>query len=216
MPNVQQRPHLVVVVLVVRVRDAAEEEHGFDIGDLFRLAFVDPAAGMPDPLRRLHAVGVELESVRDLFSSRRPGVAPVERPPVLPLLRPVAAGHLLDRGGVHVAGPEDEELLGRGGDDDEGSDGNDPTATTAATVSQPAATATSSRPAELKDVTLGYSPILIYAPVYVALEKGYFADEGINLKLERISELGPDETTNTPAPSPATSPAASPSPAPNQ
>ncbi|HEY4670396.1 MAG TPA: ABC transporter substrate-binding protein [Tepidiformaceae bacterium] len=74
-----------------------------------------------------------------------------------------------------------------GGDDDEGSDGNDPTATTAATVSQPAATATSSRPAELKDVTLGYSPILIYAPVYVALEKGYFADEGINLKLERIS-----------------------------
>lgn len=78
-------------------------------------------------------------------------------------------------------------LAGCGGDDDDASTGQDATASQATSVSQPAATATASRPAELKDVTLGYSPILIYAPIYVAIEKGYFADEGINVKLERIS-----------------------------
>ncbi|HSE43719.1 MAG TPA: ABC transporter substrate-binding protein [Gemmatimonadales bacterium] len=78
--------------------------------------------------------------------------------------------------------------------------GDDDAPDTAATVppSGPSATATASRPAELTDVTLGYSPILIYSPIYVAIDKGYFADEGINLKLERISG-GSDILTQTAA-----------------
>lgn len=48
----------------------------------------------------------------------------------------------------------------------------------------PAATAA---PRELKDVTAGYIPILIDAPFFVGIEKGYFAKEGPNLKLERLA-----------------------------
>jgi NMT1-like family len=32
-------------------------------------------------------------------------------------------------------------------------------------------------------VKLGYVPVLIYAPLYVATERGYFADEGIEVQL---------------------------------
>ena len=43
------------------------------------------------------------------------------------------------------------------------------------------------KPAELTQVTVGYIPFLIDAPFFVGIEKGYFADEGLELKLERIA-----------------------------
>lgn len=42
-------------------------------------------------------------------------------------------------------------------------------------------------PKELKDVTVGYIPILIDAPFFVGIDKGYFEAEGINIKLERLA-----------------------------
>ena len=72
-----------------------------------------------------------------------------------------------------------------GGDDDTSAA---PTAAPTATKAGPAAAPASPvRPAKLTDVTLGYIPILIDAPFFVGIEKGYFADEGINLKLERLA-----------------------------
>ena len=60
------------------------------------------------------------------------------------------------------------------------------TATAAATSSATQPAGSPVRPAKQTDVTLGYIPILIDAPFFVGIEKGYFADEGINLKLERL------------------------------
>ena len=62
-----------------------------------------------------------------------------------------------------------------------------PTATTAISAPGTKVPASPVRPAKLTDVTLGYIPILIDAPFFVGIEKGYFADEGINLKLERLA-----------------------------
>ncbi len=42
-------------------------------------------------------------------------------------------------------------------------------------------------PKEVKDVTVGYIPILIDAPFFVGIDKGYFEAEGINIKLERLA-----------------------------
>src|SRR5690606_16700230 len=36
------------------------------------------------------------------------------------------------------------------------------------------------------EVSFGYIPLSIYAPIYVAYEKGYFAEYGIDLKLEAL------------------------------
>lgn len=68
-------------------------------------------------------------------------------------------------------------LAACGGDDD----APDTTATTgtAVTATQPAA--------KLQDVTVGYIPILIDAPFFVGIDRGYFAAEGINVKLERLA-----------------------------
>src|SRR5699024_5235405 len=41
-------------------------------------------------------------------------------------------------------------------------------------------------PDDALDVTIGYTPISIYAPMFVAYEKGYFADEGLNVSLEAL------------------------------
>ena len=68
-----------------------------------------------------------------------------------------------------------------GGDDDGGTKDKASPA-----VSSPAAGA-STAPKELKDVTVGYIPILIDAPFFVGIEKGYFKAEGINVKLERLA-----------------------------
>jgi NitT/TauT family transport system substrate-binding protein len=92
-------------------------------------------------------------------------------------------------------------LAGCGGDD---SAKTTPTtvasASAAASNTQAAspAAAAKTRPAVQKDVTLGYTPLLINAPFYVGIDKGYFADEGINLKLVRIGP-GADVLTQTAA-----------------
>ncbi len=83
------------------------------------------------------------------------------------------------------------------GDDDNGG----ATATSATTPGSQSASASPSPTPTVgppKDVTLGYSPLLINAPFYLGIEKGYFAAEGINLKLERIGQ-GSDVLTQTAA-----------------
>lgn len=37
----------------------------------------------------------------------------------------------------------------------------------------------------LEPVTLAYSPSLSFAPLFIAIEKGYLKDQGIDLKLEQ-------------------------------
>lgn len=54
------------------------------------------------------------------------------------------------------------------------------------------------QPPELTDVTMGNIPIMIFAPVFVGLERGYFEDEGINLQLQRL-EGGADMLVQTAA-----------------
>src|SRR5215213_4760107 len=57
--------------------------------------------------------------------------------------------------------------------------GSEPTATTVA--SDPTAAPTA--PAELRIVRLGYIAVMIFAPIYVGIERGYFAEEGLKLEL---------------------------------
>lgn len=45
-------------------------------------------------------------------------------------------------------------------------------------------------PAQPVTIRMGYVPVIIFAPVYVAIERGYFADEGLNV------ELTPFQSTN--------------------
>lgn len=68
-------------------------------------------------------------------------------------------------------------------------DDDDETTPTAAgsPAGSPAASAPATRPAKQTQVTVGYIPILIYAPLFVGIDRGYFADEGIELKLERLA-----------------------------
>jgi NitT/TauT family transport system substrate-binding protein len=40
---------------------------------------------------------------------------------------------------------------------------------------------------QLQSVTVGYIPIFIFAPIFVAIDEGYFADEGIEVRLERLA-----------------------------
>lgn len=47
------------------------------------------------------------------------------------------------------------------------------------TVPQPAA--------ELTPVTIGFVPVSIYAPLFVALEKGYYAEQGLEVTLEPLA-----------------------------
>ena len=69
-----------------------------------------------------------------------------------------------------------------GGDDDDA-----PTATASTSASTTASASASTAPKELKTVTLGYIPILIDAPFFVGIERGYFADEGIKIDLQRLA-----------------------------
>ncbi len=41
-------------------------------------------------------------------------------------------------------------------------------------------------PADALEVTVGYTPISIYAPMFVAYEKGYFAEHGLDVTLEAL------------------------------
>jgi NitT/TauT family transport system substrate-binding protein len=61
-----------------------------------------------------------------------------------------------------------------------------PTAATSATSAPAAApTADASNAGAVAGVTVrtGYVPVLIYAPLFVAMERGYFADEGLTVEL---------------------------------
>jgi NitT/TauT family transport system substrate-binding protein len=40
--------------------------------------------------------------------------------------------------------------------------------------------------AEVEVISVGYLPVVIYAPLYVGIERGYFADEGIDFELDTI------------------------------
>lgn len=42
-----------------------------------------------------------------------------------------------------------------------------------------------------KEITIGYSALRISLPVFIAQEKGYFVDEGLNVKLERFDTAQP-------------------------
>ena len=53
----------------------------------------------------------------------------------------------------------------------------------AAAAEQPAAATPA---AELTKVTMGYVPASIFAPIFVAKEKGYFAEQGIDMNLEPL------------------------------
>ena len=66
-----------------------------------------------------------------------------------------------------------------------------PLVSTAAAQSTPQASPTSFEPVEIppvelpadaQEVNIGYLPILIYAPIYVALEKGYYAERGLDVR----------------------------------
>ncbi len=61
-----------------------------------------------------------------------------------------------------------------------------PSATPAAAIGTvpeiPAVTA----PENATDVTMGYIPVSIFAPIFVAYEKGYFAEQGLNVTLEQF------------------------------
>ncbi len=41
-------------------------------------------------------------------------------------------------------------------------------------------------PADAIDVTIGYTPVSIFAPMFVAYEKGFFAEEGLNVNLQAL------------------------------
>jgi NitT/TauT family transport system substrate-binding protein len=57
----------------------------------------------------------------------------------------------------------------------------------AATPSATTSTAATPEPAgELTEVTMGYVPVSIFAPVFVAKEKGYFAEQGLDVTLEPL------------------------------
>ncbi len=56
---------------------------------------------------------------------------------------------------------------------------------TAGTAGSPAGEATAS--ADLTEVTVGFIPVLIYAPVALAHDKGYFADYGLDVQLEPLA-----------------------------
>jgi NitT/TauT family transport system substrate-binding protein len=45
---------------------------------------------------------------------------------------------------------------------------------------------------EKQKVTLGYIPVAIYAPLYIGIDRGYFADEGIDLELVPVPAGGGD------------------------
>jgi NitT/TauT family transport system substrate-binding protein len=51
-------------------------------------------------------------------------------------------------------------------------------------------------PEDAVDVTVGYVPVAIYAPVFVALDKGYFAEAGLDVTLEPFAG-GPEPITLT-------------------
>lgn len=64
-------------------------------------------------------------------------------------------------------------------------------------ASTPAAAGASATPEQAK-VTVGYIPILIYAPFFVGIDRGYFAEQGIEIDLQALAG-GADMLTQTAA-----------------
>ena len=68
--------------------------------------------------------------------------------------------------------------------------GSDPTATpvapTATTATTTQATPAPTTPTQLRKVRLGYIPVMIFAPIYVGIERGYFAEENLELELTAL------------------------------
>lgn len=61
----------------------------------------------------------------------------------------------------------------------------EPAPSTNQTTAAASPTVDSAEPAaELAEVKVGYVPVSIFAPVFVALEKGYYAEQGLNVSLE--------------------------------
>lgn len=98
-----------------------------------------------------------------------------------PLIRAISALLLLSMLALLVA------ACG-GGDDDE------PTATSAAGASTATTSAspvtdgspTAGQTAELTEVTVGFIPVLIYGPLMMAQDKGYFNDHGLDVQFENL------------------------------
>lgn len=58
--------------------------------------------------------------------------------------------------------------------------------------------ATEAAEVALKTIRVGYVPVTIYAPFYIAIEKGYFAEEGIQVELQPV-EGGSDNVVQVAA-----------------
>lgn len=78
-----------------------------------------------------------------------------------------------------------------GGSDDDNERGG-------VTQSTPGAGGAAATTASLQKVTVGYIPILIYSPIFVGIEKGYFREQGLELDLQALSG-GADMLTQTAA-----------------
>lgn len=61
-----------------------------------------------------------------------------------------------------------------------------PKATPATTVPETVDIPDVEVPDDAVDVTVGYTPISIYAPMFIAKEKGYFAEQGLNVDLQAL------------------------------
>ncbi|MCZ7567490.1 MAG: ABC transporter substrate-binding protein [Ardenticatenaceae bacterium] len=71
--------------------------------------------------------------------------------------------------------------------------------TAAPSTATAAPTASAQAPAAaLETVRVGYVPVTIYAPFYIAIEKGYFANEGIQVELQPV-EGGSDNVVQVAA-----------------
>jgi NitT/TauT family transport system substrate-binding protein len=57
-------------------------------------------------------------------------------------------------------------------------------------TSVPAATAQEKKPVNLEVIKVGHIPIFGFAPFFVAVEKGYFKEQGLNVQLERFRSGG--------------------------
>ncbi|MFW6074538.1 MAG: ABC transporter substrate-binding protein [Chloroflexota bacterium] len=85
-------------------------------------------------------------------------------------------------------------LAACGDDDDDNGDDPEPTATTETATEtdeeDEASDEDEGDDQELTELTIGMVPVLIYAPVMLAQDKGYFAEEGIESNLESIAGGG--------------------------
>jgi NitT/TauT family transport system substrate-binding protein len=73
-----------------------------------------------------------------------------------------------------------------GDDDDDSTPTAASSAATATTAASPAAAGSPTEAAELTDVTVGFIPVLIYGPLMMAKDKGYFEEHGLDVQFENL------------------------------